>query len=82
MDQFRTAITGLTAQIDNATASASKAQQSAQSASQTLQDVKASADRAYMFGMIGVGVGVAGIVIAVIALSRREKVEGEKISRF
>lgn len=82
MDQFRTAITGLTAQIDNATASASKAQQSAQSAAQTLQDVKASADRAYMFGMAGVGVGVAGIVIGVVALSRREKVEGEKISRF
>jgi len=34
-----------------------------------------------MFGMIGVGVGIAGIALGVIALSRREKV-GEKIPKF
>jgi hypothetical protein len=35
-----------------------------------------------MFATIAVGIGVAGIAIAVIALSRREKVEGEKIPRY
>jgi hypothetical protein len=35
-----------------------------------------------MFAMISVGIGVAGIAIAVIALSRRERVEGEKIKRY
>jgi hypothetical protein len=35
-----------------------------------------------MFAMIAVGIGVAGIAIAVIALSRRERVEGEKIKRY
>jgi hypothetical protein len=69
----------LTSQVDDARAAAAQAQNAAQSA----QSIKASADGAYMFGMIGVGVGVAGIVIAVIALSRKgEKVEGEKIPRF
>ena len=77
IDQFKTAITDLTSQVDDAKAAADKAQQAAQSA----QSIKASADGAYMFGMIGVGIGVAGIVLAVIALSRKEKV-GEKIPRF
>lgn len=77
IDQFKTAITDLTSQVDDAKAAATQAQQAAQSA----QSIKASADGAYMFGMIGVSIGVAGIVLAVIALSRKEKV-GEKIPRF
>jgi hypothetical protein len=81
IDQFRSAITDLTSQVDDAKASADQAQQAAQSAAQSTASVKASADGAYIFGMIGVGVGVAGIVIAVIALSRKEKVEG-KVPRF
>jgi hypothetical protein len=81
IDQFRSAITDLTSQVDDAKASADQAQQAAQSAAQSTAGVKASADGAYIFGMIGVGVGVAGIVLAVIALSRKEKVEG-KVPRF
>src|SRR5919198_1798013 len=73
IDQFKTAITDLTTQVDEAKASADQAQNAAQSA----QNIKASADQAYIFGMIGVGVGIAGIALAVIALSSREKVEGE-----
>jgi hypothetical protein len=78
IDQFKTAITDLTTQVDETKASADQAQNAAQAA----QNIKASADQAYIFGMIGVGVGVAGIALAVIALSRREKVEGEKVPRF
>jgi len=37
----------------------------------SIQDVKSSADRSYMIGMIGIGAGVAGIIIAAFALSRR-----------
>jgi hypothetical protein len=83
INQFKTAITDLTAQVNDAKTSADQAQQSAQNAAQAAQGIKASADGAYMFGMIAVGLGVAGIVLAVIALSRKgEKVEGEKIPRF
>jgi hypothetical protein len=78
IDQFKTAITDLTTQVDEAKAAADQAQNAARAA----QGVKAAADGAYMFGMIGVGVGVAGIALAVIALSRKEKVEGEKVPRF
>jgi hypothetical protein len=82
IDQVSNAITDLSTQVDNANASAAQAQQIAQNATQSAQSIKVSADGAYIFAMIAVGIGVAGIAIAVIALSRREKVEGEKIRRF
>ena len=37
----------------------------------SLQDIKNGADRSYMTGMVGIGAGAAGIIIAAIALSRR-----------
>jgi hypothetical protein len=37
---------------------------------QAAEDAKASADTAYMMDMIGVGLGAAGIIVAVI-MSRR-----------
>ncbi len=81
-DQLTKAVSDLSSQVDAAKASADQAQQAARNASQTAQSIKQSADGAYMFAMIGVGVGVAGIAIAAIALSRIEKVEGAKISRY
>jgi hypothetical protein len=38
----------------------------------TVQDLKGTNDRLYMIGLVGVGAGVAGIVIAAVALSRKE----------
>jgi hypothetical protein len=82
IDQISNAIADLSTQVDDAKASADQAQQTAQNATQTAQSIKVSADGAYMFAMIAVGIGVAGIAIGVIALSRRERVEGEKIRRY
>jgi hypothetical protein len=41
----------------------------------TIQDLKGSNDRMYMIGTGAIGVGVAGIVIAAVALSRREVIK-------
>ena len=82
IDQVSNAIADLSTQVDDAKASADQAQHTAQNATQTAQSIKVSADGAYMFAMIAVGIGVAGIAIAVVALSRRERVEGEKIRRY
>jgi hypothetical protein len=41
----------------------------------TIQDLKNTNDRLYMIGMGGVGAGVAGIVIAAVALSRKNVLE-------
>jgi hypothetical protein len=40
-----------------------------------IQDLKGTNDRLYMIGLGGVGAGIAGIVIAAAALSRRNVVE-------
>ena len=79
--QISNAIADLASQVDTAQTSADQAQQTAQNATQSAQGIKASADGAYMFATIATGIGIAGIAIAAIALSRREKVEGERIRR-
>ena len=40
-----------------------------------IQDVKNAADRSYMIGMVGIGAGIAGIIIASFSLSRRRAIE-------
>jgi hypothetical protein len=81
-NQISSAVADLSTQVENAQTSADQARQAAQNASQSAQSIKASADGAYMFATIGVGIGIAGIALAVIALSRKERIEGEKIRRF
>jgi hypothetical protein len=68
--QLQTVITDLTEQVDKANIAANEAKVAAGSAA----ELKTAVDSAYLFGMIGIGVGVAGIAIGVAALSRREKV--------
>lgn len=37
----------------------------------SVQDAKNAADRSYLIGMVGIGAGIAGIIIAALSLSRR-----------
>jgi hypothetical protein len=74
IEQLQIVITGLTAQVDQANVVAEDARNVSQSATESAEELKMAADRAYLFGMIGVGVGVAGIAIAVVALSRKDVV--------
>lgn len=67
IDQTRTMITDLTAQVEDAKSAAQEAADFAQSTTAT----RDAADRAYLIGIVGVGAGVAGIAIAAVALSRR-----------
>lgn len=73
IEQLQAVITDLTAQVDEANIVAEEAKTAAASATESSAELKTAADRAYLFGMIGVGVGVAGIAIGVAALSRKEK---------
>lgn len=74
IEQLQTVITDLAAQVTEANIAAEEAKMAAASATESSVELKLAADRAYLFGIIGVGVGVAGITIGVAALSRREKV--------
>jgi hypothetical protein len=70
LEQLQTVVTDLTAQVDQAATASEEAQQAAQAATESAAEQKVAADRAYLFGMVGVGVGVAGIIIGVVALTR------------
>jgi hypothetical protein len=74
VEQLQTVIADLAAQVDEANIAAEEAKTAAASATASSSELKTAADRAYLFGMIGVGVGVAGIAIGVAAMSRKEKV--------
>jgi hypothetical protein len=74
IDQLQMVITDLTTQIEEANISAQEANNSTQSVAESIEELKMSADRAYLFSLIGLGAGTAGIAIGVVALSRREKI--------
>lgn len=74
IEQLQTVISDLISQVDEANIAAEEARTAAADATEASADLKIAADRAYLFGMVGVGVGLAGIAIGVAALSRREKV--------
>ncbi len=74
IEQLQTVITDLTAQVEEANVVAQEAYNATQSVADSIEELKMSADRAYLFSLIGVGAGAAGIAIGVVALSRREKI--------
>jgi|SRR5215207_3611099 len=74
IEQLQTVITDLTAQVEEANVVAQEAGNTTQSVTESTEELETSADRAYLFSLIGVGAGAAGIAIGVVALSRREKI--------
>jgi hypothetical protein len=74
IEQLQTVIADLTAQVEQSNVAAQQANNSTQSITESIGELKTSADRAYLFSLIGVGAGTAGIAIGVVALSRREKI--------
>ena len=72
--QLQTVITDLTAQVEQANVVAQESNNATQSVTESIEELKISADRAYLFSLIGIGAGAAGIAIGVVALSRREKI--------
>jgi len=72
--QLQAIINDLTAQVDEANIAAKEAKSAADNASESSLAIKTAVDKAYLFGIIGVGVGIAGIAIGVAALSRKDKV--------
>ena len=74
IEQLQTVITDLTAQVEEANVVAQEASNATQSVTESIEELRVSADRAYLFSLIGVGAGAAGIAIGVVALSRREKI--------
>jgi len=75
LGQVSTIINQLTNDIEEAKNNANSAAQNVANVGKSFQEVKDTTDRLYMISMAGIGIGVAGVVIAVFAISRK----GEKI---
>ena len=74
IEQLQTVVADLTAQVEQSNVAAQQANNATQSITESVGVLQTSSDRAYLFSLIGVGVGAAGIAIGVVALSRREKI--------
>jgi hypothetical protein len=74
VEQLQVVISDLTAQVEEANIAAQGANNATQGIMESIEELRTSADRAYLFSLIGVGAGVAGIAIGAVAMSRREKI--------
>jgi hypothetical protein len=74
VEQLQVVIADLTTQVEEANVEAQNANNATRGIIESIEDLRISADRAYLFSLIGVGAGVAGIAIGAIAMSRREKI--------
>ncbi len=73
MGQMGTLVNQLTSDIEDAKSNSDAAYKSVSSAIQSFQEIKNTTDILYMISMTGIGIGIAGIVIAVFAISRNDK---------
>jgi len=71
VDQLRLNLNDLATRVDDSKVQSDSAQSAAQQATKIAEELKGSSDRAFLVGIVGVGVGVAGIAVAAIALSKR-----------
>ena len=73
MGQVNTVITQLTNDVEEAKKNSDTASQTLLNAAKSFQDVRDSTDKIYMISMTGIGIGIAGVVIAVIAITRNKQ---------
>jgi len=73
MGQVGTLINQLTSDIEDAKNNADAASKGVANIVQSFQQVKSTTDSLYMISMTGIGIGIAGIVIAVIAITRKSQ---------
>jgi hypothetical protein len=69
--QLSPLISDLTQQINATGDRATRAQNASQETSDSIEQLRGSVDKAYVFAMISVGIGTAGILIGAFALSKK-----------
>ena len=72
MVQLSPLLSDLTRQINSSGDAAIRAETIAQETRQSLVQLGDSVDRAYVFGMVSVGIGISGIIIGAYALTRNQ----------
>lgn len=72
MMQLSPLLSDLSRQINSSGEAAIRAETIAQETRQSLEQLGDSVDRAYVFGMVSVGIGISGIIIGAYALTRNQ----------
>jgi hypothetical protein len=72
MMQLSPLLSDLTRQINSSSDAAIRAETIAEETRQSLEQLGDSVDRAYVFGMVSVGIGISGIIIGAYALTRNQ----------
>lgn len=72
MMQLSPLLSDLARQINSSGDAATRAQTIAEETRQSLEQLGDSVDRAYVFGMVSVGIGISGIIIGAYALTRNQ----------
>jgi hypothetical protein len=78
LEQLSPLISHITEQINLTDTKATRAEMASRDTTEALQELTNTVDRAYVFVMISVGIGVGGIIISAYALSRK----GERAADF
>ncbi len=73
VNQMGAVVSQLTSDIEDAKNNADAASKSVSNVVQSFQQVKDTTDKLYMISMAGIGIGVAGVVIAVTAITRNKQ---------
>lgn len=73
--QIQSSVNQLQTTVDQTAGKISSAENSASEAKKLATDIRTDAERTYSFGIIGMGLGAAGIVVAIAAMTRRRKDE-------
>ena len=70
--KLQTIISGMSNDVESSKADIQSLAKNMGNIQKSISDIKSSVDRSYMIAMVGIGAGVAGIIIAAISLSRKQ----------
>jgi hypothetical protein len=70
--KLQTIISGMSNDVQSSKADIQSLAKNMGGIQKSIADIKSSVDRSYMIAMVGIGAGVAGIVIAAVSLSRKQ----------
>lgn len=71
--QLQFSINQLQLNIDKASNNAEEAKQVAEEAVDAINSIKNDFDKVYSFGMLGIGLGAAGVIMGIVAMIRKPK---------
>lgn len=70
--KLQTIINGMSNDVQSSNADIQSLAKNMEGIQKSIADIKSSVDRSYMIAIVGIGAGVAGIIMAAVSLSRKQ----------